>query len=182
MKWDTLIIKSTTTTHQQTVLPYTHSSCRITYFFLTLLIPTNSFKTGKSYFTEKSLFSKKMFVSIEIQDFISLTKVPKLESCSHTLHLKGEAGFSLEGPMQSTWVKFLLWIALWRNLSLSRHEFHWRLKKISFWFRHQKALEVRWCNSLRTKQAELNTSNHTSFSSTNGDLMSCNEFPVFKLN
>lgn len=71
-------------------------------FFLTLLIPMNSFKTGKSYFTEKSLFSKKMFVSIEIQDFISLTKVPKLESCSHTLHLKGEAGFSLEGPMQST--------------------------------------------------------------------------------
>lgn len=60
------------------------------------------FKTEKLYFAEKSLFSKKMFVLIERQDFIPLTKVLKLESCSHTLYLKGEAGFSLEGPMQST--------------------------------------------------------------------------------
>lgn len=43
----------------------------------------NYFKTEKMYFTEESLFSKKMFVLIEIEDFIPLTKVSKLESCSH---------------------------------------------------------------------------------------------------
>lgn len=43
-----------------------------------------------------------MFVVIEIEDFTPLAEVPKLESCPHTLYLKGAVGFSLEGPVQST--------------------------------------------------------------------------------